>query len=46
MLYALGDPLSFLLLLVSYVVAVTLHGWVACVAADRAGDRRPRAEGR
>src|SRR4051812_45048323 len=45
-LYALGAPFSFLVLLVSFVVAVTLHGWVACVAADRAGDRRPRMEGR
>ena len=46
MLRALGHPLSFLVLLVSFVVAVTLHGWVACLAADRAGDRRPRMEGR
>ena len=46
MLYALGDPRSFLLLLASFVVAVTLHGWAASVAADRTGDRRPRAEGR
>jgi Zn-dependent protease len=45
-LYALGDPLSFVLLLVSFVVAVTVHGWVSAVAADRSGDRRPRAEGR
>ena len=46
MLYALGAPLSFAVLLLSFVVAVTLHGWVACWAADRAGDRRPRMEGR
>jgi Zn-dependent protease len=45
-LFALGDPTSFLVLLVSFVVAVTLHGWVACLGADRAGDRRPRMEGR
>jgi Zn-dependent protease len=45
-LYALGDPLSFLLLVASFVIAVTLHGWAACVAADRTGDRRPRLEGR
>jgi Zn-dependent protease len=45
-LRALGHPLSFLVLLVSFVIAVTLHGWVACLAADRAGDRRPRLEGR
>ena len=46
MLYALGDPLSFVLLLASFVIAVTAHGWIASVAADRGGDRRPRAEGR
>lgn len=46
MLYALGDPLSFLLLVVSFVVAVTAHGWISSVAADRFGDRRPRNEGR
>jgi Zn-dependent protease len=45
-LRALDHPLSFLALLVSFVVAVTLHGWVACLVADRAGDRRPRREGR
>ncbi|MCW2723739.1 MAG: hypothetical protein JWN35_660 [Frankiales bacterium] len=46
MLYALGDPLSFVLLVASFLIAVTLHGWVQCVVADRAGDRRPRLEGR
>lgn len=46
MLYALGDPVSFLILLASFVVAVTAHGWVAAIAADRGGDRRPRLEGR
>jgi Zn-dependent protease len=45
-LYALGDPFSFVVLVASFVVAVTVHGWTACLAADRAGDRRPRAEGR
>jgi Zn-dependent protease len=45
-LYALGDPVSLLLLLVSFVVAVTAHGWVQALIADRAGDRRPRQEGR
>src|SRR3954468_1946969 len=45
-LYALGDPLSFVLLLGSFLVAVTTSGWLAAVAADRTGDRRPRAEGR
>lgn len=46
MLYAVGDPISFVLLLASFVIAVTVHGWAACLAADRGGDRRPRAEGR
>ncbi|GAC1610938.1 MAG: hypothetical protein NVS3B26_20600 [Mycobacteriales bacterium] len=46
MLYALGDPVSFLILVVSFVVAVTAHGAAASIAADRAGDRRPRLEGR
>jgi Zn-dependent protease len=45
-LWALGTPFSFFVLLVSFVVAITVHGWVAAVSADRAGDRRPRAEGR
>lgn len=45
-LYALGDPVSFLILVLSFVVAVTVHGWAASVAADRGGDRRPRMEGR
>ena len=46
MLYALAHPASLLVLLVSFVLAVTLHGWVACLVADRTGDRRPRQEGR
>lgn len=46
MLYALGDPVSFLILVASFLIAVTLHGWVSAVAADRSGDRRPRREGR
>jgi Zn-dependent protease len=45
-LRALGHPLSFLILLVSFVIAVVAHGWVQCVVADRTGDRRPRQEGR
>jgi Zn-dependent protease len=45
-LYALGDPLSLVLLVVSFLVALTLHGWVQCLVADRTGDRRPRLEGR
>ena len=46
MLYALGDPISFLLLALSFLVAVTLHGWLQALIADRTGDRRPRQEGR
>ena len=46
MLYALGDPLSLLILLVSFLVAVTLHGWVQSLMATRAGDRAPAVEGR
>jgi Zn-dependent protease len=45
-LYALGDPVSLVLLLLSFVVAVTLHGWVQSVVAARAGLRGPVAEGR
>lgn len=46
MLYALGDPVSLLVLLASFVVAVTLHGWVQALVATRTGDRRPAAYGR
>lgn len=46
MLYALGRPLDFVLLVVSFVLAVTVHGWVQARAAARAGDRTPAAEGR
>ena len=46
MLYALGNPISLVLLLISFVVAVTLHGWVQSVVATRAGLRGPAAEGR
>jgi Zn-dependent protease len=45
-LYAIGSPLSLLILLVSFVVAVTLQGWVSSVLAARSGDRTARAEGR
>ena len=46
MLYALGDPVSLVILLVSFVVAVTLHGWVQSVVARRHGDRQVVAERR
>jgi len=45
-LYALGQPVDFVLLVLSFVVAVTLHGWVQARAAQRAGDRTPAQEGR
>ena len=46
MLRALGDPRSFVLLVASWIVAITAHGWIQAVLADRAGERRPRQEGR
>lgn len=46
MLYALGAPVSFLLLALSFLLAVTLHGWLQALVAGRTGDRRPRQEGR
>jgi Zn-dependent protease len=45
-LYALGDPLSLVLLLLSFLFAVTLHGWVQSVVARRHGDRTVVAERR
>lgn len=46
MLYALGDPTSFVLLLVATVVALTLHGWLTAVLCGRVGDTRVVADGR
>ena len=46
MLYALGDPVSLVVLVLSFLVAVTLHGWTQSVVAARAGDRRSVALGR
>lgn len=46
MLFALGHPLSLLVLLVSFVCGVTLHGALQALVADRLGDRRPRQERR
>lgn len=46
MLYALSQPASFALLVVSFVVATTLHGWVQAFAAARAGERQPVLERR
>lgn len=45
MLYALGDPISFLLLAASFVVAVTAQGWVSGLAAARTGSRQLRRAG-
>jgi len=45
-LYALAHPFSFLVLLVSFLVAVTLHAWVQCLVADRRGVRGLRQEQR
>ena len=42
MLYALGRPASFAVLLFSFVLGLTLHGWVQAFVADRMGDRGPR----
>ena len=41
MLYALGDPLSFVLLLAAFVVSVTLAGWLSALACARVGLREP-----
>lgn len=46
MLFAIGSPTSLVLLLVSFVVAVTLQGWVSSLVAARSGDRTVTAEGR
>lgn len=46
MLYALAHPFSFLVLLVSFLLAVTLHAWVQCLVADRRGVRGLRQEQR
>jgi len=45
-LYALGDPVSFVVLILSFLLAATLHGWVQALVASRTGDRRPAAQGR
>jgi len=45
-LYALGAPFDFVVLLLSFVVAVTVHGWVQARAAHRVGERAPAAEDR
>jgi Zn-dependent protease len=44
-LRALAHPLSFLVLLLAFVVGVTLHGWVQGLLASRFGDRTASLEG-
>lgn len=46
MLLALRNPLSFVVLLVAFLVAVTLHGWAQALLARRQGDRTVVQEGR
>ena len=46
MLYALDDPVSLLILLLSFVSACTLAGWTSSVLAARAGASDVRTEGR
>lgn len=46
MLYAIGDPLSFGLLVASFVLCVTLVGWVTALVARRQGEVSVRREGR
>lgn len=46
MLYALGDPRSFVFLLVFSVVCITLSGWISALVAARQGSRSLRQEGR
>lgn len=46
MLYALGDPVSFVLLVLALVVCVVLAGWVSCLAVSRLPGTSLRQEGR
>ncbi|MDX6215179.1 MAG: hypothetical protein QOG99_763 [Frankiales bacterium] len=46
MLYALGHPASFVVLVASYVLGVTLHGWVQALVSARLGDGRLRHDHR
>lgn len=46
MLRALGSPVDLVVLLLSFLLAVTLHGWLQGLLAGRAGDRSVAAEGR
>lgn len=46
MLYALGQPYSLVSLLLSFLVAITVHGVAQSVLAARLGDRTPAVAGR
>ncbi len=46
MLYALGDPVSFLLLVIAFVVCAVVAGWLSALACSRLGLRELRAERR
>lgn len=46
MLYALGDPVSFLLLVLALVLSVVLAGWVSCLAVSRLPGTSLGREGR
>ena len=41
MLYALGDPVSFALLVLAFVVTATLAGWLSALACSRVAVREP-----
>jgi Zn-dependent protease len=45
-LYALAHPASLVVLLASFLLGITLHGWVQSLVAAHLGDHRPRLEGR
>lgn len=46
MLYALGDPLSFVVLVLAFLVCVTLLGWVSAALSARRGAVAVRQQGR
>lgn len=46
MLYALGDPVSFLLLVLALVPCVVLAGWISALVVARSGGTALRQEGR
>ena len=46
MLYTLGDPVSFVLLLVATLIALTLHGWLTSLVAVRSGSAQLVPAGR